>query len=176
MLKFRRRYAFFVLALLVPGCTALVDFIDAPVDPCEAGLCRDQSLDVLVVDAAPDVRDASFDASFDATGACKAKANGFYCGNNGLTVLVPKEYLVQCKDASAVLTLCDGGCLAFPTGYPDRCDPCPGKPNGTYCGSQFNLGVDNAQYLLSCGTGSAVIQKLCANGCAPGAGDASCKP
>jgi hypothetical protein len=173
VLKFPRRYAFFGLALLAPGCTALVDFVDAPVDPCEAGLCKDQTLDVGNGDAAPDVRDA---AAIDASGACKGKGNGFYCGNNGLTVLLPKEYLVECRDASAKVTLCDGGCLAFPSGYPDRCDPCPGKANGNYCGSQLGLGAENAQYLLSCGNGSAVIQKLCATGCAGDAGTAKCNP
>lgn len=167
-----RRYALVGLALLAPGCTALVDFIDAPVDPCEAGLCDDQTLDVRG-DAAPDVRDAA--VVIDAAGACKTKLNGFYCGNNGLTVLLPKEYLVECKDASAKLTRCDGGCLGFPAGSPDRCDPCPGRTNGTYCGSQLGLGTSDGEYLLSCGNGSAVIQKLCANGCEPGAGDAGCK-
>lgn len=172
VLKFPRRYAFFGLALLAPGCTALVDFIDAPFDPCEAGLCKDQTVDVAAVDAGTDARDA---AGIDASGACKTKSNGFYCGNNGLTVLLPKEYLVECRDAAALVTRCDGGCLGFPATYPDRCDPCPGKANGTYCGSQFKLGAEDSEFLLSCGNGSAIIQKLCTLGCTGDAGTATCK-
>jgi hypothetical protein len=169
VLKFPRRYAFFALVLLGPGCTALVDFVDAPVDPCEAGLCADQTLDVEVGDAKIDV------PVIDASGACKTKSNGFYCGNNGLTVLLPKEYLVECRDAAAIPTLCDGGCLAFPTTYPDRCDPCPGKPNGKYCGSHLKLGASDSEFLLSCGNGSAIIQMLCPAGCGGDAGTAACK-
>ena len=32
---------------------------------------------------------------------------------------------------------CDGGCVFFRTGVPDRCDPCPGRQSGKYCGPEI---------------------------------------
>ncbi len=162
-----------VLLLLVPfaaACTLLVHFVDTP----------DASLDATSSDATFDASaDGSTDAGvdvYDAAKLCKGLGDGWYCGLNGLNGTPPAEWLVHCVDASAVVRVCDGGCLAFPSGVADRCNECPGMPDGVYCGSQFaTWGTDNAPYLISCEQGYAVIQMKCVIGCQPGPGDASCK-
>lgn len=170
--------AAFVLLGALPACTLIAEFVDVD-DPCADGGCIDATVDaaadVVAVDARPDVKDAG-PPPVDAAGACKGKSNGFYCGNNGLPVAIPKEYLVECRDAGAILTYCTNGCLAFPAGIPDRCDPCAGKGNGTYCGQSFWPGTENATFLFTCGAGSAIIQKNCGvTGCTTNMGAAACK-
>lgn len=185
MTSLRRLRASVAVAIAIgsvlPACTFLADFVD---DPCVGGACFDASLDVatidvVVADARPDVKDGG-PPPVDAAGACKGKSNGWYCGNNGLSAPVPKEYLVECRDGGAILTYCTNDCLGFPSGTPDRCDPCrndAGAPlaNGKYCGQSFWPGTENAPYLFSCGGGSAIIQTKCVNGCTTSLGNAACK-
>ncbi len=156
------------LPLTAAACSLLVTFVDAP----DAG--PDATFDAQS-DAAGDASDAGLDA-FDASKLCKGEIDGWYCGFNGLNGSPPPSWLVHCIDASATIRVCDGGCLAFPSGTSDRCDECPGMPDGVYCGSQFpTYATDNAPFLISCGQGIAAIQVKCVNGCQPGPGDASCK-
>ena len=153
---------------LTAACTLLVDFVDQDAGP-------DAAPDVAV-DAPADVADAAVEAPYDASKICKGLEDGWYCGYNGLNGSPPPEWLVHCVDASAIVRDCDAGCLAFPSGTSDRCNECPGFPNGNYCGSQFSTyAADNGPYLISCGQGIAAIQTKCTNGCQPGPGDASCK-
>jgi hypothetical protein len=163
----RVRAAVFFALLVTTGCSLLVQFVDAP----DAG---DASSDASpVLDARPDVHDA---AGYDASKVCKGLLDGWYCGYNGLNGTPPPSWLVDCIDGSAVVRVCDAGCLAFPSGTSDRCDECPGLPNGSYCGSQFpTYAADNGPYLITCSQGFAAIQGSCTNGCQPGPGDASCK-
>ena len=157
------------LASLVPACSLLVDFVDAS---CDGGSCADASPEATL-DAKPDVADA---APFDASRICQGKLDGYYCGYNGLNGQPPPDWRVRCVDGGPIVTVCDAGCVAFPNGYADRCNECPGFANGDYCGSQFaGYGASNSAFLISCGQGIAAIQVLCANGCQPGPGDASCK-
>lgn len=166
-----------VLLGALPACTLIAEFVDVE-DPCANGGCVDATVEAAVdvaVDVRPDVKDSG-PPPVDAAGACKGKSNGFYCGNNGLSVPVPKEYLVECRDAGVILTYCTNGCLAFPSGIPDRCDPCAGKANGTYCGQSFWPGTENATFLFTCGLGTAIIQKNCGvGGCTTNMGAAACK-
>ncbi len=160
-----------VFALIASGavtaaCSLLVNFVDAS---CDGGACADSGSDVL--DAGSDVVDAAFDASR----ICENRVDGYYCGYNGLNGQAPPDWRVHCVDGGAIVRVCDAGYLAFPSGYPDRCNECPGFPDGTYCGSQFSGYTYNGNFLLSCGQGIAAIQVLCANGCQEGPGDASCK-
>jgi hypothetical protein len=163
-----------VLAVALPltvayltACSLLVTFVDAP-----DAASNDASVDVVQEDVRPDVAPDVYDASK----VCKGLGDGWYCGFNGLNGNPPANWLVDCVDGSPIVRVCDGGCLAFPSGTSDRCDECPGMPNGTYCGSQFpTYQADNAPYLITCGQGIAAIQTKCANGCQPGPGDASCK-
>jgi hypothetical protein len=163
----RAEAVIFFAALAAPACSLLVQFVDAP----DAG---DAQADVAV-DAAKDV---GVDASaYDASKVCTGLGDGWYCGYNGLNGTPPPSWLVECDAGHPfVIRVCDAGCLAFPSGTSDRCNECPGMPNGTYCGSQFpTYAVDNAAYLISCGQGIAAIQQLCTNGCQAGPGNAACK-
>lgn len=166
------RTVVFLALPLTAACSLLVNFVDAPDAGPDAGpdVVADAPFDAL--DAAADVADDAYDASK----VCKGLEDGWYCGFNGLNGSPPPDWLVHCVDASPIVRVCDAGCLAFPSGTSDRCDECPGFPNGNYCGSQFSTyASDNAPFLISCGQGIAAIQKDCTNGCQPGPGDASCK-
>lgn len=157
------------LLTLAPACSLIVSFIDAS---CDGGGCVDASPDVSN-EAGADVVDA---AAYDASRICQGRIDGYYCGYNGLNGQPPPDWRVHCVDGGASIRVCDAGCLAFPSGYADRCNECPGFPNGDYCGSQFaGYGTSNDAFLISCGQGLAAIQKLCTNGCQEGPGDASCK-
>ncbi len=163
-----RDVACFTVAL-TSGCSLLVDFVDAPDggDAAHDGAVADVSHDAPV-DAGVDV--------YDASKVCTGLGDGWYCGYNGVNGQPPADWLVHCVDAAPIVRVCDGGCLAFPSGVSDRCDECGGVPNGLYCGSQFpTYAADNAPFLISCGQGIAAIQTKCVNGCQPGSGDASCK-
>ena len=152
------------------SCSLLVTFVDV-----DGG--RDATTDAPadVASDAGDAGDAGVDV-YDASKLCKGEIDGWYCGFNGLNGNPPPNWLVHCVDAAPIVRVCDGGCLAFPSGTSDRCDECPGMPDGIYCGSQFpTYAVDNAPFLISCGQGIAAIQVKCVNGCQPGPGDASCK-
>jgi hypothetical protein len=167
----RRRFAPLVFALpFTSACTLLVKFIDAP----DGG---DASFDAPYDDVSRDAAEEDTSAEgYDASKVCKGLGDGFYCGYNGLNGQPPADWLVDCVDGSAIVRVCDAGCLAFPSGSPDCCNECPGEPNGMYCGSQFPTYPSfNAAYLMSCGQGIAAIQTKCTNGCQPGPGDASCK-
>ena len=156
---------------------------------CASSLTVSCSLLVTFVDVdggADAIADASFDAEagdasdaadvYDASRICKGESDGWYCGFNGLNGSPPPNWLVHCVDASPIIRVCDAGCLAFPSGTSDRCNECPGMPDGLYCGSQFSTyQVDNGPFLISCGQGIAAIQVKCVNGCQAGPGDASCK-
>lgn len=167
-----RARALFVLALPLTACSLLVNFVDAP------DAAPDASFDVVVAppDAGPDaIADTGVDV-YDGSQVCKSRGDGWYCGFNGLNGTPPPNWLVHCVDAASTIRVCDGGCLAFPSGTSDRCDECPGMPNGTYCGSQFaTYAADNGAYLITCNQGIAAIQVKCANGCTAGAGTAACK-
>ncbi len=160
---------------LTAACTLLVDFVDAPDASLDASTL-DAALDAHdASDALPDVLDAGLDV-YDGAKVCKGLGDGWYCGFNGLNGDPPPNWLVHCVDAAPVIRVCDGGCLAFPSGVSDRCNECPGIPDGVYCGSQFSTyAADNAPFLITCGGGVAAIQVKCALGCQPGPGDASCK-
>ena len=161
-----------VTALVTPACTLLVNFVDAP----DAG---EASVKDVVVEATLDAGgepEVKPEAGYDASKVCKGLMNGWYCGYNGLNGSPPPDWLVDCIDGGPVVRVCDAGCLAFPSGTSDRCNECPGMPNGNYCGSQFSTyQADNGPYLISCAEGLAAIQVDCANGCAPGPGTAACK-
>jgi hypothetical protein len=153
---------------LTAGCSLLVSFVDSPDGGSDATFDSPSDSPADASDAGPDV--------YDGSKVCKGIGDGWYCGFNGLNGAPPKDWLVHCVDASPIIRVCDGGCLAFPSGTSDRCDECPGMPDGVYCGSQFpTYAADNGPFLISCGQGTAAIQVKCVNGCQPGPGDASCK-
>ena len=157
---------------LTVSCSLLVTFVDV-----DGGLdaTADARVDAPSSEAGSDASDAGPDV-YDASKLCKGEIDGWYCGFNGLNGSPPPNWLVHCVDAAPIVRVCDGGCLAFPSGTSDRCNECTGMPDGLYCGSQFSTyAADNGPFLISCGQGIAAIQVKCINGCQPGPGDASCK-
>lgn len=161
----------------------LVDFVDQPVDACDGAACDGDLADRFVLpDSSLDGKPAVdvYDAGPpDVATLCKGKIDGWYCGYNGLNGVAPsKDDLVECRDASVYkLTLCDGGCLPYPNGVPDRCNECGGMKDGYYCGSQFpSARPENANVLVLCTKGTGTIEQNCPPMmCVPGPGTASCK-
>ena len=163
----RARAILLCASALTFSCSLIVTFVDVDGG---SDATTDASADVV-----SDVSDAGADV-YDASKICKGLGDGWYCGFNGLNGTPPPNWLVHCVDAAPIVRVCDGGCLAFPSGTSDRCNECTGLPDGLYCGSQFaTYATDNAPFLISCGQGIAAIQVKCVNGCQPGPGDASCK-
>jgi len=183
------------------GCTFLVDFVtkDTPGE-CDGSDCLDATRadgsDDVVSDGpardvgAPDAADGgSKDGRVDApqcANPCRNRENGWYCGTDTLFCLAPPDDLYHCiGDATADVTHCatGAGCLQLPAGHPDTCDPCPGKQDGTYCGSDFPTVVPqtstdkNAIYLFACQGGRISLQsKACQTGCSGTPPNAACNP
>jgi len=156
---------------MLAGCTFLIDFQDVPrgldgtVDSSPPIGPPDVRVDSPVadgaVDAGPDVRDAIANPD-----ACNGNPDGKYCGSNQITwPLDHKDDLVTCKAnrVSAVKVCLTGqGCLGMLDGYPDECDECAKKGDGTYCGRDLpGWDVKNAQQRIRCQGGRVVGSLLC---------------
>lgn len=185
-------------AALTLSCSLLVQFHDAPGGACEGGFCGDDA-SVTEENVIPPM-DASVDAGHDAVAAdagkveaaveaetdhyapCGDLSNGFYCAEDGLHGYTGSpDDLVQCSDASpgsiAKVTLCDGGCLPLPAPFPDACNPCPGNPDGTYCGRNLaGFPAVNADFLIQCQSGNVVQSVACAHGCDSVGTSSTCYP
>jgi hypothetical protein len=173
------------------ACTFLVQFHDEPGGACEDGNCdSDGDGDATVIadagashEAASDgaqggpeaaTADAGHDAKTvaeagpDHYAPCADLANGYYCADDGLHGYSgPSSNLVECEDGGVGATSsCDGGCLPLPAPFPDACNPCPGHPDGYYCGRDLaGFPADNADFLIQCQSGSVVQSVACAHGC-----------
>lgn len=174
-MKAGRRAALGVLGAVATAsaaCTLLVQFEDVP-----AGL--DASLptpDATRADAGVDSSDSGEVDLSDARPCLRADgsalSNGWYCAGNGTGYWPgPKDTLFRCTGGKYEATLCDGGCVFFRTGVPDRCDPCPGRKDGKYCGPE--VGWDSAardedltKFLIECIQGDlAAGAQRCTNSC-----------
>jgi len=181
-------------AALTLSCSLLVQFHDAPVDACEGGFCGDDSSapekDVTTtpdvgIDAKPEASadagkvEAAVEAGPDHYAPCGNLANGFYCAGDGLHAYAGSpDDLVVCADGGiAKITLCDGGCLPLPSPFPDACNPCPGNPDGTYCGRNLaGFPAENADFLIQCQSGNAVQTVACLHGCDSVGTSSTCYP
>jgi hypothetical protein len=184
-------------AALTASCTLLVQFHDAPGGGCEGGFCGDDA-SVLEDSFVPPTADSGVDGAHDAAATgdagkveaaveagpdhyapCDDLASGFYCAEDGLHGYAGSpDDLVQCADGGiAKVTLCDGGCLPLPAPFPDACNPCPGNPDGTYCGRNLaGFPAVNADFLIQCQTGNVVQSVACAHGCDSSGTSSSCYP
>jgi hypothetical protein len=108
-------------------------------------------------------------AAIDTFAPCLGKANGFYCGNNGLGPGLPPEDIVHCINDGSVGTAIscgDAGCLHVVDPFPDACNPCFGVADGAYCGRDLaGFPAYSADILLQCTSGSTTQQTACAAGC-----------
>lgn len=166
------------------ACTFLVQFHDESSDSsCEGGSCggADGTVpeDVVVAheagaDAGQDSSQAADAKTSDAGGGadhyapCADLANGQYCATDGLHGYAgPASNLVTCADGGiGKVTSCDGGCLPLPAPFPDACNPCPGQPDGYYCGRNLpGFPAENADFLIQCQSGNVVQSVACEHGC-----------
>jgi hypothetical protein len=179
---------------LTISCTLLVQFHDAAGGSCEGGFCGDDATtqeEYVVpapeagvdtgVDAGHDARDGGTvaEAGPDHYAPCGNLASGFYCAEDGLHGYAGSpDDLVQCDDGGIYkVTLCDGGCLPLPAPFPDACNPCPGQPDGLYCGRNLpGFPTINADFLIQCQTGNVVQSVACAHGCDSNGTSSSCYP
>ncbi len=180
------------------SCTLLVQFHDEPDagDACAGAFCEDATAPIdggadgrQGDDGGPEDtgsvgpgRDAARDAGdggADHYAPCRALANGYYCGDDGLHGYAgsPGD-LVYCVDGGiAKVTSCDGGCVDISDPFPDSCNPCVGVANGDYCGRQLpGFPAVNADFLIDCTSGSVSLQDACAHGCDSKGTTSSCFP
>jgi hypothetical protein len=179
-------------AATVTSCTFLVQFHDAPGGGCDGGFCgtdaaqtEDAEDEVVAAEAGVDAGDAGDagkapkDAGPDNSAACKQLASGYYCAGDGLhDYMGSPDDLVYCLDGGiGKVTFCDGGCLPLPAPFPDACNPCPGVPDGLYCGRDLaGFPTINADFLIQCQTGNTVQSVACAHGCDSDGTNSSCYP
>ena len=172
------------LAMLA-GCTFLIDFDAAP-RGADGG-----TIDGSIPVGPPDVRvdsptttdaDAGDAAAADAIAnpdACKAAADGRYCGGDQIGWPIErKDDLVTCKGkvvASVRLCKTGQGCVGMLDGYPDECDECAQKADGTYCGRDLpGWDAKNAQQRIRCQGGRVVGLLLCSV-CKSNGGASTCQ-
>jgi len=168
------------------GCTFLVKFDDAPPGFCDGGACEDASVadashDDAAIDSANDASDAStIDASDAPYAPCKGLANGLYCADDHIVMYRgPLTDLVTC-DGGAIdkVRACgSAGCLAMKDPFPDTCNECPAKANGTYCGRDFaGFPTTDSDILIGCQGGAVVTNYPCPHGCKSNGSAAACYP
>lgn len=174
------------LAAAAGGCTFVVSFDTVPSSPCDGGACLDAT-------AGDDASDAAFDAGVDTIAPsdasdapdveyapCKGLANGLYCADDHVTgYRGPLSDLVTCDGgAIAKVRQCGAaGCLAMKDPFPDTCNECPTKANGTYCGRDFaGFPTSNSDILIGCQSGNVVTNFPCPHGCKSNGTAASCYP
>jgi len=153
------------------GCTFLIDFDEAPraadggiVDGSVPVNPPDVRVDGPITTDASDARPAT-DAIANPD-ACKTAADGRYCG--GDQIVWPSDHkddLVTCKNkvvSNVRLCTTGQGCVGMLDGYPDECDECAKKADGTYCGRDLpGWDLKNAQQRIRCQGGRVVGLLLC---------------
>ena len=172
----------------VLGCTFLIGFDEEPDGgtPAEtdASTVRDAGdAGSAVADAKPDVAivaEPACDPAFplaQVTGCDKFQNNGQICATNQ-TFGYPAGYtrttdIVTCSNVNNVAKascvrhcLGSGGCASLPSGFPDQCDTCQGRANGTYCGTAMGFATSDAPLLVTCTTNKLSTVKSCDAGCA----------
>jgi hypothetical protein len=171
---------------LAAGCTFLVSFDDVPnggadVVPLPG---RDTGGPPFREDARPldsgttpqpDTCDNQFPLK-DVKGCENFVENGQVCSDNrGITYPPGRDAatdVVTCTKINGARAICvkhctgPGGCAHLPDGFPDQCDQCTTKANGTYCGSEMVGWVnDNYRLLVTCTNGRMSARAACATGC-----------
>lgn len=114
--------------------------------------------------------------------------NGQACATNSSFTSYPAGYtrsndIVTCQNTGGVAkAICvrhcagAGGCASLPNGFPDQCDTCQGRTNGTYCGGDLGFTKDDAPLLVTCTSNKMSARIACDAGCNPKTvGNAACK-
>ena len=112
--------------------------------------------------------------------------NGAYCGKsteNGFCCGAPGTLYTCVGGSISAMKTCSPDCIIDPAGYPDTCDECSTKHDGTWCGSEFS-GYDPLlkNVVFTCQSGVDVdtpTPTACSGAqpnCKPNDGGATCTP
>lgn len=170
------------IVALGAGCTLLIDFEAADPEVTDAGT---NGRDVSVVDATPrpdtSVPDGGApafpppcDPSFPLDQVqCNSSFPRPNCASNtGVFPSYPAGRpragdLVTCNGGPTPTCVqhCPFGCTTMPTGFPDACDDCDGRTDGTYCVKDLR-GPDgrNLGLAVECVGGKTVRSAICGVG------------
>jgi hypothetical protein len=164
------------IVTLFAGCTFLIDFDEVPdAGPKDAGTsdARDANGDGALDDGAvpfPPPCDPSFPLSEVRCNPSFPRPN---CASN--TSIFPSYPADRPRDGDLVtcnggttptcVQKCPFGCATMPTGYPDACDDCDGRPDGTYCMKDLR-GPDgrNLGLAIDCDGGKTTMAYVCGEG------------
>jgi hypothetical protein len=165
-----RRVILFAIVSFAVGCTFLVDFEEAP-------QVRD---DGAADGGEPPLEDGDpafpppCDPAFPlAEVECRPTIPRPTCASD--TTVFPSYPVGRARDADLVtcnggvtpicVQHCPFGCAAMPPGYPDACDDCHGRPDGTYCTKDLRA-VDgrNLGLAVDCRAGRAAMVYVCGVG------------
>ena len=180
------------------GCTFLISFDDVP--QADAGPSADASTPPVArdsgtvespppdsVDAAPPVPvTPACDTTFpldEVKGCASFVEGGQVCADNpGLTAYPgdrTKDVVTCSKTQGATCVRHCVACAHLPSGFPDQCDQCIGKPNGRYCGTDMGWQPENFRLLVTCTNDRLANATACSTrGCDSqgGTGSAACRP
>lgn len=174
-----------VAGALGAGCTFLIGFDEVTVAG-DAGLDGQTPLgppDVRI--DVPSVLDSGLDVGPDTSDAlanpdaCKGNLDGKYCGGDMIVWPGDKDDLITCKTGLVSnVRLCTSGvgCIRRLNGYPDQCDECTSKTDGTYCGRDMpGWEPKNADTRVQCQNKAMVGVLLCAVSCTSNGATSFCK-
>lgn len=194
--------SFVAIVATAASCTLLVTFDDVPPDAVDAAVSE---RDVFVPEPAPDASEGgtivgpdgstiAFPPPCDPTFplddvACKPEFPRPNCAKNtGIFTSYPASYpreadLVVCNGGTKPVCVmhCPFGCAQMPSGFPDACDDCNGRPDGTYCMKDLR-GTDGRTHGLAidCKDGKTVetyncgLARQCATDCPRAEREPSC--
>lgn len=161
------------------GGGGVVDTPDTSVSRRDATTSADTGSTPLA-DAGPDVlAEPACDTAFPLSqvGGCNNFTNnGQICAKNA-KFTYPAGYsktndLITCSNTGGVAKaacvrhcLGSGGCASLPEGFPDQCDTCQGRANGTYCGSDLGFTKEDGPLLVTCTSNKLSTVKNCDAGC-----------
>ena len=125
---------------------------------CDAGECLDATTSDGTTGHPPPSDAGTTETSSPCVGtkarACASRAGG------------PASDLVDCEnDGGPSASPCATLCLKVPDPYPDLCDPCAMRRDGTYCGRDINLPLADWHVSIACAHGAATSVNGCINGC-----------
>ena len=182
---------------LAGGCTFLVSFDDIP----QAQTKPDAAVDVVDAPSPPDAEvpveaatesgttvpvTPACDSTFplDQIEGCATFVEGAQiCADNPGLTKYPGDRttdVVACSKTQGAT--CVRHCIAcahLPAGFPDQCDQCIGKPDGTYCGTDMGWQPEHFRLLVTCAGERLKETTACSTkGCdsVGGAGAAVCRP
>ena len=168
------RVLLLAIVALGVGCTFLIDFkeVDRVADAAVNDGSGDAN-DARVPDGGPPAFPPPCDPTFPlAEVQCNATFPRPNCASNTVFPAYPAGRarggdLVTCNGGATPTCVqhCPFGCSAMPPGYPDLCDDCDGRPDGTYCVKDLR-GPDgrNLGLAVDCQGGKTVMGHICGVG------------